>query len=180
MTAVAERRALDAYSRLVVDVAERVSPSVASLRVQAERGGGRLQVGSGSAVVLSDDGLLVTNAHVVAGRARSGTASLTDGGEHAFRLVGRDPLSDLAVVRCDATGLVPAALGDAASLRVGQLVVAIGNPNGFAGTVTVGVVSALGRALANSRPSGREPRADGRGAQPRQLRRRAGRQRRVA
>jgi S1-C subfamily serine protease len=93
--------------------------------------------------------LLVTNAHVVAGRARSGTASLTDGGEHAFRLVGRDPLSDLAVVRCDATGLAPAVLGDAGSLRVGQLVVAIGNPNGFAGTVTVGVVSALGRALAN-------------------------------
>jgi S1-C subfamily serine protease len=149
VTAIAERSALDAYSRLVVDVADRVSPSVASLRVQAERGGGRMRVGSGSAVVLSDDGLLVTNAHVVAGRARSGTASLTDGGEHAFRLVGRDPLSDLAVVRCDATGLAPALLGDAASLRVGQLVVAIGNPNGFAGTVTAGVVSALGRALAN-------------------------------
>jgi S1-C subfamily serine protease len=94
VTALAEQSALDAYSRLVVDVAERVSPSVASLRVQAERGGGRVRIGSGSAVVLSDDGLLVTNAHVVAGRARSGVASLTDGGEHAFRLVGRDPLSD--------------------------------------------------------------------------------------
>jgi S1-C subfamily serine protease len=149
VTALDERSALDAYSRLVVEVAERVSPSVASLRVQVERGGGRVRAGSGSAVVLSDDGLLVTNAHVVAGRARSGTASLTDGRQHAFRLVGRDPLSDLAVVRCDATGLVPAVLGDAGSLRVGQLAVAIGNPNGFAGTVTVGVVSALGRALAD-------------------------------
>jgi S1-C subfamily serine protease len=149
VSALAERSALDAYSRLVVATVERVSPSVASLRVQAERRGGRMHVGSGSAVVLSEDGLLVTNAHVVAGRARSGTASLTDGGRHSFRLVGRDPLSDLAVVRCDATGLVPAVLGDAATLRVGQLVVAIGNPNGFEGTVTVGVVSALGRALAN-------------------------------
>jgi S1-C subfamily serine protease len=149
VSAVQEREALDAYSRLVVEVAERVSPSVASLRVHAERGARRMRVGSGSAVVLSDDGLLVTNAHVVAGRSHSGSASLPDGGQHAFRLVGRDPLSDLAVVRCDTAELVPAELGDAASLRVGQLVVAIGNPNGFAGTVTVGVVSALGRALAN-------------------------------
>ena len=91
----------------------------------------------------------MTNAHVVAGRARSGTASLTDGGEHSFRLVGRDPLSDLAVVRCDATRPRTRRARRRGALRVGQLVVAIGNPNGFAGTVTVGVVSALGRALAN-------------------------------
>ena len=78
-------------------------------------------------------------------RARAlGSASFTDGGDYGFRLVGRDPLSDLAMVRCDATGLVPARLGDATSLRVGQLVLAIGNPHGFVGSVTAGVVSALG------------------------------------
>jgi S1-C subfamily serine protease len=143
-----ESAALDAYSRLVVAAADTLAPSVANLQVKASRGGGRVRVGGGSAVVLTDDGLLVTNAHVVAGSARSGTASFTDGGDYGFRLVGRDPLSDLAVVRCDATGLVPARLGDASSLRVGQLVLAIGNPNGFAGSVTAGVVSALGRSLA--------------------------------
>ena len=143
-----ESAALDAYSRLVVAAADILAPSVANLQVKARRGGGRVRVGGGSAVVLTDDGLLVTNAHVVAGSGRSGSASFTDGGDYGFRLVGRDPLSDLAVVRCDATGLVPARLGDATSLRVGQLVLAVGNPHGFAGSVTAGVVSALGRSLA--------------------------------
>jgi S1-C subfamily serine protease len=100
-------------------------------------------------VVLSSDGYLLTSAHVVAGAER-GTASFADGREAAFDLVGRDPLSDLAVVRAAATGLPQVEIGSADALRVGQLVVAVGNPNGLAGSVTAGVVSALGRSL----PSG--------------------------
>ena len=138
--------ALDAYSRVVVGVAERLTPSVASLRViQRDRRGGSLQ-GAGSGVVISSDGHVITSAHVVAGTAR-GSATFVDGVETRFEVVGRDPLSDLAVLRLDARDLPQAELGDAAELRVGQLVVAIGNPLGFAGSVTAGVVSALGRAL---------------------------------
>jgi serine protease Do len=138
--------ALDAYSRVVVGVAERLTPSVASLRViQRDRRGGSLQ-GAGSGVVISSDGYVITSAHVVAGTAR-GSATFVDGLETRFEVVGRDPLSDLAVLRLDARDLRQAELGDAAGLRVGQLVVAIGNPLGFAGSVTAGVVSALGRAL---------------------------------
>jgi S1-C subfamily serine protease len=134
-----EAEALDAYSRAVTLVAERLLPSVASLSVERGRG-----VGSG--VVITPDGFLITSAHVVAGAA-SGTATFTDGRDASFRVVGRDALSDLAVVRAAGDGLVPAALGDADRLRVGQLVVAIGNPLGFSGSVTAGVVSALGRSL---------------------------------
>lgn len=135
--------ALDAYSRVVTTVAEQVGPSIASLRRpwRGARGGG-----AGSAVVITADGHLATSAHVVAGIDR-GTAVFTDGQETTFEIVGRDPLSDLAVVSVDASPLTAVRVGDAASLRVGQLVVAIGNPLGFAGTVTAGVVSALGRAL---------------------------------
>jgi S1-C subfamily serine protease len=129
--------ALDAYSRAVTFVAERLSPSVANLRVR--RGGG-------SGVVITADGFMLTSAHVV-DRSRGGRASFADGSEVAFEVVGRDPLSDLALIRTAAGGLLPAELGDAERLRVGQLVVAIGNPHGFAGSVTAGVVSALGRAL---------------------------------
>jgi S1-C subfamily serine protease len=136
--------ALDAYSETVISVAERVVPSVAALRVEA-----RGRQGAGSAVVLSSDGYLLTSAHVVAGADR-GRASFADGRETAFTLVGRDPLSDLAVVRVTATDLPRVELGSADNLRVGQLVVAVGNPNGLAGSVTAGVVSALGRSL----PSG--------------------------
>jgi S1-C subfamily serine protease len=136
--------ALDAYSEIVVSVAETVVPSVAALRV-----GSRGRQGAGSAVVLSSDGYLLTSAHVVAG-ANRGTASFADGRDATFELVGRDALSDLAVVRVSATGLAQVTLGDADGLRVGQLVVAVGNPNGLAGSVTAGVVSALGRSL----PSG--------------------------
>jgi S1-C subfamily serine protease len=139
----AEATALDAYSRVVIDVAERVGPSVASLRIPAGDGHGP---GGGSAVVLTGDGFLVTNAHVV-GRAGGGRATLRDGREVGFRTIGVDPLSDLAVVRVDADGMTPAALGEASSLRVGQMVVAIGSPNGLTGSVTAGVVSALGRSL---------------------------------
>jgi S1-C subfamily serine protease len=146
----AERReaeALDAYSRVVVDVAERVAPSVANLRVMRRSRGGQVPAGAGSAVALTPDGFLLTSAHVVAGQGRTGKATFVDGRELSWRVVGADRLTDLAVLRADGDGLTPAVLGEAEKLRVGQLVVAIGNPNGFAGSVTAGVVSALGRSL---------------------------------
>jgi S1-C subfamily serine protease len=132
---------LDAYSATVVRVAEAMLPSVASLRVQGRRGSG-----AGSASVLTDDGFLLTSAHVVDG-AEQVQAEFADGTEVEADVIGRDPLSDLAVLRT--RGAVPPAvpLGDAAELRVGQLVVAVGNPLGLAGSVTAGIVSALGRSL---------------------------------
>jgi S1-C subfamily serine protease len=142
-----EVEALDAYSRTVAGVVERLAPSVANLRIMRDTRPGRIAVGGGSAVVLSADGFLLTSAHVVAGHGRSGRATFVDGREIGFRVVGSDPLSDLAVLRAEADDLEAAVLGDAARLRVGQLVVAIGNPNGFAGSVTAGVISALGRSL---------------------------------
>jgi S1-C subfamily serine protease len=138
---------LDAYSRVVCAVAARLTPSVASLRVRRPGRGGRVLAGAGSAVVLTPDGLLLTSAHVVAGDGTRGRARFTDGREERFEVVGADPLSDLAVVRAEGSGHPPAELGDAGALRVGQLVVAVGNPNGFSGSVSAGVVSALGRAL---------------------------------
>jgi S1-C subfamily serine protease len=135
---------LDAYSAAVSTAAERLIPSVASLRVQSASGWGG---GAGSAVAFTPDGYLLTSAHVVAAGPR-GTASFVDGTEVGFEVIGRDPLSDLAVIRAADGELIPAPLGDADRLRVGQLVVAIGNPLGFAGSVTAGVVSALGRSLA--------------------------------
>jgi S1-C subfamily serine protease len=142
-----ELEALDAYSRTVAGVAERLAPSVANLRVTRVTRRGRMPVGAGSGVVLTPDGYLLTSAHVLDGPSRAGRASFTDGREFPFTIVGRDPLSDLAVVRSEGRDLQPANLGDAEQLRVGQLVVAIGNPHGFAGSVTAGVVSALGRSL---------------------------------
>jgi S1-C subfamily serine protease len=142
-----DAEALDAYSRTVIGVAERLAPSVANLRVSRRVRGGRVLDGGGSAVVITPDGFLVTSAHVVARTDGSGRASFVDGRELDFRVVGSDPLSDLAVLHADAADLVPAELGDAEGLRVGQLVVAIGNPHGFASSVTAGVVSALGRSL---------------------------------
>src|SRR2546429_260919 len=141
-----EAEALDAYSRAVIGVAERLAPSVANLRVSHRGRGGRRLDGGGSAVVITPDGFLLTSAHVVA-RSSKGRASFVDGRELGFEVVGADPHSDLAVLRADAQELTAAELGDAERLRVGQLVVAIGNPNGFAGSVTAGVVSALGRSL---------------------------------
>jgi S1-C subfamily serine protease len=132
---------LDAYSRTVVDVAESVLPSVASVSVRTSRGGG-----SGSASVITADGFLLTSAHVVVG-ARSAEASFSDGSTVAVDVVGRDPLSDLAVLHARGDVPAPVELGDAARLRVGQLVVALGNPLGLAGSVTAGIVSALGRSL---------------------------------
>jgi S1-C subfamily serine protease len=145
---------LDAYSIAVSTAAERLIPSVASLRVTRQVGGWTAG-GAGSAVAIEPVGYLLTSAHVVAGSER-GTATFVDGAELAFEVVGRDPLSDLAVIRTTAGSPPPAPLGDAGRLRVGQLVVAIGNPLGFSGSVTSGVVSALGRALPIS--SGRATR----------------------
>jgi S1-C subfamily serine protease len=130
--------ALDAYSRVVVTVAEKLGPSVANLRV-ARRG-------TGSGVVITPDGFMLTNAHVI-GNGRRVRASFTDGSDVQASVVGVDPLSDLGLLRLDAAAAPAAELGDAAKLRVGQLVVAIGNPHGYAGSVTAGVVSALGRSL---------------------------------
>jgi S1-C subfamily serine protease len=134
---------LDAYSRVVTHVAEELLPHVASVRLRGSRGQPQ---GAGSAVVFTDDGYLVTNAHVV-GRAQRGSAAFADGSEIEFDVAGTDPLSDLAVVR--ARGRTPSAarFGHAESLRVGQLVVAVGSPLGLAGSVTAGVVSGLGRSL---------------------------------
>ena len=142
-----EEEALDAYSLAVTTVAERLSPSVANLRVSRRVRGGRILDGGGSGVVITPDGFTLTSAHVVARTEGKGRASFVDGRELEFQVVGSDPLSDLAVLRVDARDLVPAELGDAERLRVGQLVVAIGNPHGFTGSVTAGVVSALGRSL---------------------------------
>jgi serine protease Do len=129
--------ALDAYSQVVTRVAQRLTPSVANVR---------LRRGAGSAVAIAPDGFLLTSAHVVE-RARGGGVSFADGSELRFTVAGRDPLSDLAVLRAETGSLHAAELGDAGGLRVGQLVVAIGNPRGFGGSVTAGVVSALGRSL---------------------------------
>ena len=144
---VSEEEALDAYSLAVTTVAERLSPSVANLGVSRRVRGGRILDGGGSGVVITPDGFTLTSAHVIARTEGKGRASFVDGRELEFEVVGSDPLSDLAVLRVDARDLVPAELGDAERLRVGQLVVAIGNPHGFAGSVTAGVVSALGRSL---------------------------------
>ncbi|HEV2812751.1 MAG TPA: trypsin-like peptidase domain-containing protein [Solirubrobacteraceae bacterium] len=142
-----DRGALDAYSQVVTRVARELAPSVANLRVYRRVRGGRRAIGGGSAVVIASDGYLLTSAHVVAGASANGRASFVDGRDLSFEVVGSDPLSDLAVLRADNGDLDPAELGDAAELRVGQLVVAIGNPHGYAGSVTAGVVSALGRSL---------------------------------
>jgi serine protease Do len=142
-----DTEALDAYSRAVTAVAERLTLSVANLRVARRVPGGRILDGGGSGVAITPDGFLLTSAHVVARIDSRGRASFADGRDLPFEVVGADPLSDLAVLRADADDLVPAELGNAEELRVGQLVVAIGNPHGFAGSVTAGVVSALGRSL---------------------------------
>jgi S1-C subfamily serine protease len=136
-----ETDALDAYSRVVVRVAEQLQPAVVNLRVG--RGGSR---SSGSGVLFTPDGFLLTNAHVVKHFAQA-RIRLNDGQEIDGRIVGSDPWTDLAIVQAQGNKLPHAGLGDSGKLRVGQLVVAIGSPFGFESTVTAGVVSALGRSL---------------------------------
>ncbi len=143
-----ETEALDAYSRAVMAVAERLAPSVASLRVMRRTRGGQVPAGAGSAVVLTPDGFLLTSAHVVGRSDARGRATLRRrprGALRGRRAATRSPTSPCCAPR--ATTSTPAELGDAERLRVGQLVVAIGNPHGFGGSVTAGVVSALGRSL---------------------------------
>ena len=135
---------LDAYSTVVTEVARTVLPSVASLSVRTPRG-----EGAGSASVITADGFLLTSAHVVSG-ATSAEALFADGTSVSADVMGRDVLSDLAVLRARAMVPAPVELGDAAHLKVGQLVVALGNPLGLAGSVTAGVVSSLGRSLPTS------------------------------
>jgi S1-C subfamily serine protease len=138
---MSDQEALDAYSQTIVRVAQSVLPCVASLQVRSRRG-----AGAGSASVLTSDGFLLTSAHVVAG-AETAAATFTDGSEVTADVVGRDVLSDLAVLHARGAVPPPIELGDAARLQVGQLVVALGNPLGLAGSVTAGIVSALGRSL---------------------------------
>ena len=137
----AESDALDAYSAIVTSVAARLTPKVAALRIPSVRG-----ESAGSAVVLTTECHLLTNAHVV-GDAGAGTAEFADGTLADFQVVGRDRLSDIAVIRADRAVPTPPEYGDASSLLVGSLVVAVGNPLGLSGTVTAGVVSALGRSM---------------------------------
>jgi serine protease Do len=154
--AAQEDEALDAYSRVVSSVAKRLTPSVANLRVRRRGRSGRALDGGGSGVVITPDGYMLTSAHVVASSSRNVIASFADGHEVGAQVAGADPLSDLALLRADDSDLVAAELGDAERLRVGQLVVAIGNPYGFDSSVTAGVVSHVGRALpTRSRAAGR-------------------------
>lgn len=141
-----DTEALDAYSSIVTQVADALLPSIASVEpLRADRNG-RRRGGGGSAVVITPDGFLLTSAHVVAGSER-GRALLTDGRDLEYMVAGRDPLSDLALLRAASDDLDAATLGDAERLRTGQLVVAMGSPLGFAGSVSAGVVSALGRSF---------------------------------
>jgi S1-C subfamily serine protease len=138
-----EHDALDAYSRIVTAVAEALLPRVAAIRVSPR---GRSGEAAGSAVVLTTEGHLLTNAHVI-GSAESGEATFADGSSARLDVVGRDPLADLAVVRANRPNVEPPVYRDVDDLRIGSLVVAVGNPLGLAGSVTAGVVSGLGRAL---------------------------------
>lgn len=143
----ADSELLDAYSRAVIHVVDDVGPAVVSVSVGAVSGqGGMDQIGAGSGVLIAPDGYVLTNDHVVHS-AKELRVTLTSGAAIPASLVGTDPATDLAVIRAEGSGLPYAVLGEPAALRVGQLVIAIGNPFGFQSTVSTGVVSALGRAL---------------------------------
>jgi S1-C subfamily serine protease len=142
---IEDQALLDAYSRAVIDVVDRVGPAVVRIDVKAKDG--RPGGGTGSGVIVAPDGLVLTNSHVVGGVAQV-TVATVDGRSLTARVVGDDPDTDLALVRIDAPVTLPAApLGNSKLLKRGQLVIAIGNPLGFESTVTTGVVSALGRSL---------------------------------
>ena len=136
---------LDAYSRAVIGVVDQVGPAVASITVK-QRSRWPEREGAGSGVIIAPDGFILTNNHVIE-HASEVEVGLTDGSTFTAQVAGADPSTDLAIVRAGASGLPAAELGDSASLRVGQLVIAIGNPLGFSNTVSTGVISALGRAL---------------------------------
>jgi S1-C subfamily serine protease len=144
--AESERGALDAYSEVVTRVAAELTPRVAALHMSRQRRDGSVETSAGSAVVFTDDGFLLTNARVV-GANTSGAAAFADGTTSPFHVIGTDAFADLAVIRADGPTPPPAKLGSASDLRVGQLVVAVGNPLGLAGSVTACVISALGRSL---------------------------------
>ena len=138
---------LDAYSRAVITVVDAVGPAVVSISTGTRSKNAEPEAGgAGSGVIIAPDGYILTNDHVVHG-SKSLAVSLTNGTTHAAAMVGTDPATDLAVIRADSADLPFATLGKSASLHVGQLVIAIGNPFGFQSTVSTGVVSALGRAL---------------------------------
>ena len=148
-TPPSEAAILDAYSRAVIGAVETVGPAVVHLQIESQELGSGSRGGSGSGVVFTPDGYLLTNSHVItaAGAKRRITATFQDGRSSAASVVGDDPDTDLAVLRLHGDAPAAARLGDSRRLKVGQLVVAIGNPFGFQCTVTAGVVSALGRSL---------------------------------